>query len=42
MELSPGFNNLEKKTNRPHTAKTSLLPSIAIIKKVRDDLKFVS
>jgi len=27
MELSRGFSNLEKKTNRPHTSKITLLPS---------------
>lgn len=26
MELSQGFNNHEKKTNRPHTSKITLLP----------------
>jgi len=26
MELSRGFGNLEKKTNRPHTSKITLLP----------------
>ncbi len=37
MELSNGFVNLEKKTNRPHTARTSLLPSDAIIMKVMQE-----
>ena len=27
MELSRGFSNLEKKTNKPHTSKITLLPS---------------
>lgn len=35
MELSDGFVNLEKKTNRPHMARTSLLPPETIIAKVR-------
>lgn len=26
MELSKGFNNLEKRTNRPHTSRITLLP----------------
>ena len=32
LELSKGFNGLEKKTNRPHTSKITLLPSKAVIK----------
>jgi hypothetical protein len=31
LELSRGFNNLEKKTNRPHTSKITLLPSKNVI-----------
>lgn len=31
LELSRGFNNLEKKTNRPHTSKITLLPSKHVI-----------
>ena len=31
LELSAGFNNLEKKTNRPHTSKITLLPSRVVI-----------
>jgi len=31
LELSSGFNNLEKKTNRPHTSKITLLPSRLVI-----------
>ena len=31
LELSNGFNNLEKKTNRPHTSKITLLPSRVVI-----------
>ena len=31
LELSQGFNNLEKKTNRPHTSKITLLPSKQVI-----------
>jgi hypothetical protein len=31
LELSNGFNNLEKKTNRPHTSKITLLPSRMVI-----------
>jgi len=31
LELSRGFNNLEKKTNRPHTSKITLLPSKQVI-----------
>ena len=27
LELSKGFNNLEKQTNRPHTSKITLLPN---------------
>eukprot|EP01022_Parablepharisma_sp_SALTPOND_P020353 TRINITY_DN368_c4_g1_i1.p2 TRINITY_DN368_c4_g1~~TRINITY_DN368_c4_g1_i1.p2 ORF type:complete len:718 (-),score=69.14 TRINITY_DN368_c4_g1_i1:6194-8347(-) len=37
MELSNGFVNLEKKTNRPHTARTSLLPPDQIIMKVMQE-----
>ena len=32
LELSKGFNNLEKKTHRPHTSKMTLLPSKGIIR----------
>jgi hypothetical protein len=32
LELSSGFLNLEKKTNKPHTSRTSLLPSKEIVK----------
>ena len=31
MELSRGFNNLEKRTNRPHTSKITLLPRRQVI-----------
>ena len=31
MELSQGFNNLEKRTNRPHTSKITLLPRRHVI-----------
>lgn len=31
LELSSGFLNLEKKTNKPHTSRTSLLPSKEIM-----------
>jgi len=31
MELSQGFNNLEKRTNRPHTSKITLLPRRQVI-----------
>ena len=31
LELSKGFNNLEKKTNRPHTSKITLLPSRQVV-----------
>jgi len=37
MELSNGFINLEKKTNKPHTAKTSLLPPDSVIMKVMQE-----
>ncbi len=39
MELSDGFANLEKKTNRPHIARTSLLPSDALINKVMQEVQ---
>lgn len=32
LELSKGFNNLEKKTNKPHTSKITLLPGRNVIK----------
>lgn len=31
MELSAGFLSLEKKTNKPHTSRTSLLPSREVV-----------
>ena len=31
MELSRGFGNLEKKTNRPHTSKITLLPKKSVV-----------
>lgn len=34
MELSKGFVNFEKKTNRPHTSKITLLPSKAIVRQI--------
>ena len=39
MELSKGFNSLERKTSRPHTSKTSLLPPKHFIRKIAE-LKF--
>jgi hypothetical protein len=36
MELSKGFNNLEKKTNRTHTNKVTLLPSKLILNYLQD------
>jgi hypothetical protein len=35
LELSSGFLNLEKKTNKPHTSRTSLLPSKEVINLIR-------
>ena len=32
MELSKGFNTLEQRTNRPHTAQITLLPNKQVIK----------
>jgi len=37
MELSDGFANLEKKTNRPRTSKTSLLPPDQLVMKVMQE-----
>jgi hypothetical protein len=37
MELSDGFANLEKKTSRPHTSKTSLLPPDQLVMKVMQE-----
>ena len=34
MELSKGFLNLEKKTYRPHTSRTTLLPSFEIVRMI--------
>lgn len=34
FELSKGFNNLEKKTNRPHTSGSTLLPSKSVFKQL--------
>jgi len=34
MELSIGFTNLEKKTNRPHNSKTSLIPPTNLLRKL--------
>jgi hypothetical protein len=31
LELSKGFSTIETKTNRPHTAKITLLPSKFVI-----------
>lgn len=35
MELSPGFSQLEKKTNRTHQAKMTLLPSRFIVSQIK-------
>lgn len=32
MELSKGFNTLEQRTNRPHTAQITLLPNKQVIR----------
>jgi hypothetical protein len=32
LELSRGFNNLEKRTHRPHTSNITLLPSRQVVK----------
>lgn len=34
LELSKGFNNLEKETHRPHTSKVTLLPGKYVIKQL--------
>lgn len=34
LELSKGFNNLEKETHRPHTSKVTLLPSKFVVKQL--------
>ena len=39
MELSKGFNSFERKTSRPHTSRTSLLPPKQFIRKIAE-LKF--
>lgn len=36
LELSTGFLNLEKKTNKPHTSRTSLLPSKEVLNLIRN------
>ena len=41
LELSRGFNNLEKKTNRPHTSKITLLPSKHVIQNLTTAKKSV-
>jgi len=38
MELSTGFHNLEKKTSRPHTAKTSLIPAKGCLRNIQENL----
>ena len=34
FELSKGFNNLEKRTNKPHTSNITLLPSRGVISQI--------
>ena len=34
MELSKGFVNFEKKTNKPHISRTSLIPSKNMIREI--------
>lgn len=41
MELSKGFNNLEHKTNRPHTAQITLLPSRQVVKSLNTAKEFL-
>ena len=41
MELSRGFLNIEKLTNKPHTSKVSLIPSNVIMKKISDKTEFL-
>ena len=36
LELSKGFLNLEKMTNKPHISKTSLLPSKELVDLIED------
>lgn len=36
LELSKGFLNLEKMTNKPHISKTSLLPSKDLVDLIED------
>ncbi len=36
LELSKGFLNLEKKTNKPHISKTSLLPTQEVVDMIED------
>ena len=36
MELSKGFMNLEKLTNKPHTSKISLYPSSLVMKHITE------
>jgi len=36
LELSKGFLTLEKRTNKPHISKTSLLPSQEVIDMIED------
>lgn len=41
MELSRGFNNLEKRTNRPHTATITLLPSRQVVRSLAAAKQFL-
>jgi len=36
LELSRGFNSLEKRTNRPHTSRITLLPSKTVIRHLNE------
>ena len=36
LELSKGFLNLEKRTNKPHISQTSLLPSQEVVDMIED------
>lgn len=39
LELSKGFLNLEKMTNKPHVSKTSLLPSKDLVDLIEEARK---
>jgi hypothetical protein len=36
MELSKGFLTFEKRTNRPHTSKITLLPSKLLVQQIQE------